>query len=79
MTRENLVEAIIKNNDNWSCPDSGTCEKPGAESCQECAEKLLEEYENNIINCTIREMVERSKSHPGENSINLAAAEMLRR
>lgn len=47
MTRDNLVNAILYNNDDWSCPDSGHCPKPYGE-CEECASELLHKYESSI-------------------------------
>lgn len=51
MTRENLIEAIDKNNDPWSCPEA-ECNY----SCRECAEMQLEDYENKIKAAVIDEL-----------------------
>jgi len=52
MTRENIIQAIFDNENNWSCPEY-SCDKPEEEGntgecCLKCAEKMLEEYEKHI-------------------------------
>lgn len=51
MTRENLIQAIYDNTDDWSCqytcPHTMEEENPQA-VCMECADKLLAEYEKKI-------------------------------
>ena len=51
MTRENLLQAIYDNVDDWSCQD--TClqtigEENPQEVCMKCVDKLLAEYEKKI-------------------------------
>lgn len=51
MTRENLLQAIYDNMDNWSCQSDcpPTMEKENPqEVCMQCANDLLAEYEKQI-------------------------------
>ena len=51
MTRENLIQAIYENKDEWSCAYSCqyTMEEENPKDvCMKCAERLLTEYEQKI-------------------------------
>ena len=54
MTREDLISAIYNDINNWSCPNPDCCGSPEEEGntgecCLKCAERLLFEYEKEII------------------------------
>lgn len=60
MTRENLLQAIYDNADEWSCAYS--CQYDMKEEnpkivCMDCANKLLKEYEQQIRADAIEEFV----------------------
>lgn len=51
MTRENLIQAIYENKDEWSCAYSCQYtmeEENPRDVCMKCAERLLTEYEQKI-------------------------------
>lgn len=66
MTRENLLQAIYDNEDDWSCqytcPHTMEEENP-QDVCMKCAEKQLKEYEDKIRADAIDDCKTILKSH----------------
>jgi len=51
VTRTELIDAIVANCEDWSCPGEGRCkhECPTEEDCKKCASELLKEYEDSLF------------------------------
>lgn len=56
MTRDELIKAINDNEESWSCPEF-VCHTD--DTCLECAEKQLAEYDKQIRDVVIDECIEK--------------------
>lgn len=45
ITHKNLVDAVCRSIDPWTCPREDC---PNDHGCRECAERLVTEYENSL-------------------------------
>lgn len=67
MDRLDLIDAIMHNQSDWSCPNSSDCEDVEKNDdrllqCKACAEALLTEYEKAIRDALVEELILKAHS-----------------